>query len=68
MWGSNCTDYLREAKRVLETNGRLYIIEATKRWTDDETLPAGRLRKAVEDAGFEIRKSDIKKFTMFVCE
>jgi superfamily II DNA or RNA helicase len=68
MWGSNCTDYLREAKRVLETNGRLYIVEATKRWTDDETLPADRLRKAVEDAGFSIRKSDIKKFTMFVCE
>jgi superfamily II DNA or RNA helicase/ribosome modulation factor/uncharacterized protein YeaC (DUF1315 family) len=68
MWGSNCVDYLREAKRVLETNGRLYIIEATKRWTDDEGQPADRLRKAVEDAGFEIRKSDIKKFTMFVCE
>lgn len=33
MWGSNCHDYVREAYRVLETRGWLYIIEPTKRWT-----------------------------------
>jgi len=37
MWGSNCHDYVREAYRILESGGKLYIIEATKRWTSVAT-------------------------------
>lgn len=34
LWGSNCEEYIREAYRVLETGGKLYIIDSTKRWSD----------------------------------
>jgi hypothetical protein len=64
MWGSNCKDYIQEVHRVLETNGILYIIEPTKRWTDLETEPAGRLREWLKD--FHIRQETIEKFTFFV--
>ena len=37
MWGSNCHDYVREAYRILESGGKLYIMEATKRWTSVAT-------------------------------
>ena len=64
MWGSNCKNYIQEVHRVLETNGILYIIEPTKRWTDLETEPAGRLREWLKD--FHIRQETIEKFTLFV--
>jgi SAM-dependent methyltransferase len=46
MWGSNCREYIAEARRVLD-GGFLYIIEPTKRWTDDE--PADRLRNLLKE-------------------
>jgi ubiquinone/menaquinone biosynthesis C-methylase UbiE len=73
MWGSNCHDYVREAHRVLESNGQLYIIEATKRWSDkDENenmvqgQEGGKLRKLLEDSGFQVTSSNIAKFCLFV--
>jgi len=62
MWGSNCKDYISEAHRVLETNGTLYIIEPTKRWTNE--IPADRLKELLNN--FTIKKEIIEKFTMFV--
>lgn len=62
MWGSNCKEYISQAHRVLETNGTLYIIEPTKRWTNE--IPADRLRELLQD--FTIKKEIIEKFTMFV--
>lgn len=62
MWGSNCKEYISEAHRVLETNGTLYIIEPTKRWTNE--FPADRLRELLQD--FTIKKEIIEKFTLFV--
>ena len=62
MWGSNCKEYIKEAHRILETNGTLYIIEPTKRWTNEE--PADRLRELL--LGFIIKKETIEKFTMFI--
>jgi superfamily II DNA or RNA helicase len=64
MWGSNCKEYIQEVHRVLETNGILYIIEPTKRWTETETEPAGRLREWLKD--FHICQESIEKFTFFV--
>jgi len=64
MWGSNCKEYIQEVHRVLESGGRLYIIEPTKRWTDTETEPAGRLREWLKD--FKILQESIEKFTFFV--
>jgi ribosome modulation factor len=65
MWGSNCHDYVREAYRILESGGKLYIMEATKRWTDDE--PADKLKKLLEETGFQIVEQSIEKFCMFIC-
>ena len=62
MWGSNCKEYISEAHRVLETNGTLYIIEPTKRWTNE--TPADRLKELLNN--FTIKKEIIEKFTMFI--
>ena len=65
MWGSNCKDYLREAHRILESNGILYLIEPTKRWT--ETEPADKLSALLEESGFRIVEQSIAKFALFIC-
>ena len=65
MWGSNCKDYLREAHRILESNGILYLIEPTKRWT--ETEPADKLSALLEESGFRIVEKNIAKFSLFIC-
>jgi ribosomal RNA-processing protein 8 len=79
MWGHNCKEYITEASRILETNGELYIIEPTKRWTEEDEhkniIPgkAGDLLKTeLEKNGFHIKKpyvkkSYIEKFCLFVC-
>ena len=67
MWGSNCRDYLREAHRVLETSGRLFIIEPTKRWTTDEQDPGHLLASALVESGFHIMYNEIDRFCLFVC-
>lgn len=65
MWGSNCKDYLREAHRILESNGILYLIEPTKRWT--ETEPADKLSALLEESGFRIVEKTIAKFALYIC-
>jgi superfamily II DNA or RNA helicase/SAM-dependent methyltransferase/ribosome modulation factor len=77
MWGSNCEDYIKEAYRILEPGGNLYIIESTKRWTEkDENgiIIAGqagvKLKKLLEENGFKIVCEDdkkIAKFSYFKC-
>ncbi len=113
MWGSNCHDYVREAHRILESGGKLYIMEATKRWTSlatkslatkslatkslattneslattneslattneslateslatesEEEIAGGRLKTLLEETGFQIVKSSLEKFCLFVC-
>ena len=74
MWGSNCREYIQEATRILESNGQLYIIEPTKRWSDkDETgniVPGKegmKLNRLLEENGFKIVEQSIEKFCMFVC-
>ena len=66
MWGSNCSDYVEEAHRILETNGKLYIIEPTKRWSDQD-LGGERLRSLLEEKGFRILEDSIQKFCLFMC-
>ena len=73
MWGSNNRDYLQEAHRVLDSNGKLYIGEPTKRWTPELTVEepeprhAQRLVDLLEECGFTIIDRDIKKFCVFTC-
>jgi ubiquinone/menaquinone biosynthesis C-methylase UbiE len=73
MWGSNCRSYIAEAFRILETNGTLYIMEPTKRWSEMDgynikpETAASKLRSLLTDNGFIIVKENIGKFSMFVC-
>jgi hypothetical protein len=67
MWGSNCHNYVKEAYRILESGGKLYIMEATKRWTTDGDEAGKRLKSLLEDTGFQITKQSIEKFCLFVC-
>jgi superfamily II DNA or RNA helicase len=74
MWGSNCASYLEEAFRILETCGRLYIIEPTKRWTDKDEKgimiiekKGERLKMLLQENGFQILEQEIEKFCLFTC-
>ena len=74
MWGSNCEEYIQEASRILESNGLLYIIEPTKRWSDKdengniiEGKEGSKLTNLLEKNGFQIKKQYIEKFCLFVC-
>jgi ribosomal RNA-processing protein 8 len=74
MWGSNCRDYIKESHRVLESNGRLYIIEPTKRWSEQDDqgniLPekeACKMKSLLEENSFQIVEKNIEKFCLFVC-
>lgn len=75
MWGSNCKEYIKEAYRVLESGGKLYIVEPTKRWSEKdengniiEGKEACKLKHKLEKYGFTIRSESIEKFCMFICE
>ena len=72
MWGSNCEQYIQEAYRILESGGKLYIIEPTKRWTEKDScgIPVpgtegDRLKHQLTAAGFHIIQTQIAKFCMF---
>ena len=76
MMGSNCKEYIKEAHRVLETNGILYIAEPTKRWSEKneqgvviEGKEACKLISELESNNFHIKNKDkmIAKFALFVC-
>ena len=74
MWGSNCEEYIQEALRILESNGLLYIIEPTKRWSEKyengniiKGKEGSKLTNLLENNGFQIKKQSVEKFCLFVC-
>jgi ribosomal RNA-processing protein 8 len=74
MWGSNCKEYVKEANRILESGGKLYIIEPTKRWSaQDENgniiseKEGCKMKSLLEENGFQIVEQSIEKFCMFIC-
>jgi superfamily II DNA or RNA helicase len=73
MWGSNCREYIEEAYRILETNGTLYIIEPTKRWSEKDehnniiNEPGMKLKQLLQENNFRIDEQNIEKFSLFVC-
>jgi ribosomal RNA-processing protein 8 len=74
MWGSNCRTYIAEAHRILESNGLLYIIEATRRWSEEDENhnlilgeEGGKLKKVLIENRFQVSESKIEKFSLFVC-
>ena len=74
MWGYNCKEYVKEANRILESGGKLYIIEPTKRWSEKdenkniiEGTEGMKLKDEFEKNGFQIVEQSIEKFCLFVC-
>jgi superfamily II DNA or RNA helicase len=68
LWGSNCEEYIREAFRVLETNGILYIIDSTKRWSEEGLQDGAQLKQMLEQNGFQLDNSNIDKWCYFQCK
>jgi hypothetical protein len=75
LWGSNCQEYIREAHRVLETGGKLYVIDSTKRWsnTDENGLivegtEGDKLKNILVETKFQIINQCLDKWCMFICE
>ena len=73
MWGSNCKEYIKEANRILESGGKLYIIEPTKRWSEQDEhgniiaeKEGNKMKTLLEENGFQIIEQTIEKFCMFV--
>ena len=74
LWGTqeNCTQYIKEAYRVLESGGKFYISDSTKKWSPDILTPENggeRLRTMLKDNGFKIINEDIggSPFCFFEC-
>jgi ribosomal RNA-processing protein 8 len=53
LMGSNYKDYLKEAKRVIVTGGRLFIAEPYNRWENREN-GIDELRLELESEGFDV--------------
>jgi superfamily II DNA or RNA helicase len=74
MWCTNREDNIKEAYRILDSQGLLFISEATKKWSDQdergniiEGMEACKLIEMLQRNGFQIKKRKIEKFCMFVC-
>jgi ubiquinone/menaquinone biosynthesis C-methylase UbiE len=67
MLGSNCKDYLREAYRVLDEFGRMYIAELTEKWTPKGSRPSFQLLELLVECGFSVTDQFHGKFTVFDC-
>lgn len=71
MWGSDCREYITESARVLESNGMLYIIESTKRWSekdaDGNNVKGEKMKLLLEKNGFRIVEESVGKYCLFVC-
>jgi ribosomal RNA-processing protein 8 len=74
MWGSNCREYIQEANRILESGGKLYVVEPTKRWSEQDEQgniigekEGSKMKTLLEENGFKIVEQSIEKFCLFVC-
>ena len=73
LWGTkeNCIQYIKEAYRVLESGGKFYISDSTKKWSpENPTQENGGelLRTLLTENGFTIVTEDIgNPFCLFKC-
>jgi SAM-dependent methyltransferase len=56
LMGKNWSDYIKEAKRCLATNGYLLIAETTKSMSGNARL--SKLRNVIKEQGFEIYEEE----------
>jgi ribosomal RNA-processing protein 8 len=73
MWGSNCREYIQEANRILESGGKLYVVEPTKRWSEQDEQgniiaekEGSKMKTLLEENGFKIVEQSIEKFCLFI--
>ena len=66
LWGTNMEDTLRSAYRILETNGVLYLVEPTRRWTVDAREPVQSLLDLVTSIGFQVVTSEFQADDRFL--
>jgi hypothetical protein len=73
LWGTtkDRNQYIKEAYRVLESGGKFYIIDITKKWSPEPLTPENGgelLRTMLTSNGFKIINEDIGlPFCLFVC-
>lgn len=73
LWGTleNCKQYIKEAHRVLESGGKFYISDSTKKWSQEPLTKengGSLLRSLLIDNGFTIISEDIGlPFCLFIC-
>jgi superfamily II DNA or RNA helicase len=74
LWGThdNCIQYIKEAYRVLESGGKFYISDSTKKWSPEPLTQENSgelLRTLLTQNGFQIINEDVglNKFCLFVC-
>jgi superfamily II DNA or RNA helicase len=72
LWGTkeDKLQYIREAYRVLESGGKFYISDSTKKWSPKLTKENGgeKLRNLLTENGFKIISEEVgDPFCLFVC-
>jgi superfamily II DNA or RNA helicase len=74
LWGTNSEEYIQEAFRVLDSQGTLYIIDSTKRWSEKDEFQniipeqeGNKLKQLLEKNNFNIVSSNIDKWCLFKC-
>jgi superfamily II DNA or RNA helicase len=63
MWGSNCEDYIKEAHRILDCHGVLFVIEPFKRWNQEDGT--NRLEDMIVKHGFQVLDKEERKFMFY---
>jgi superfamily II DNA or RNA helicase/uncharacterized protein (DUF736 family) len=73
LWGTqeDCTQYIKEAYRILESGGKFYICDSTKKWSPElmtQENGGELLRKMLIENGFTIIHEEIgNPFCLFEC-
>lgn len=73
LWGTqeNCIQYIKEAYRVLESGGKFYISDSTKKWSPEPMTKDNSgelLRTLLTENGFKIINEDTAyQFCLFEC-
>ena len=73
LWGTkeDKLQYIREAYRVLESGGKFYISDSTKKWSPKELTKENggeKLRNLLTENGFKIISKEVgDPFCLFVC-
>ena len=67
MWGTNKEDYVKEAFRILDVHGTLFVIEPRRKWINSWT-GENRLTEMLKSNGFEVQYcKDDDKFMEIKC-